>query len=187
MPIDMVPPPPARTARKATTPRKTASPEGHKTPGPESVSPAFHARRQGLAGVAQVAQMACLSFGQKADAAAIGMHSGALITEVAKLAETQPTIARLIDPLIIAGPYAALIGAALPLIAQLAANHKVGGVMMNLGAVPPEVLEARMDADMMRMEMEAMRERQAMMQEAQAARQQMQEMMTESQKEMANA
>jgi len=78
MPIDMAPPPPpARTARKATTPRAKAvaqNPDGHKSPD-ASVSPMFHARRQGLAGLAQVAQMGCLAFGLKADAAAIGMHS----------------------------------------------------------------------------------------------------------------
>jgi len=189
MPIDMAPPPPpARTARKATTPRAKAvaqNPDGHKSPD-ASVSPMFHARRQGLAGLAQVAQMGCLAFGLKADAAAIGMHSGPLLTEVAKLAEAQPAIARWVDPLIVAGPYAALVGAAIPLIAQLAANHRMGA-MTNLGAVPPEVLEARMDAEMMRAEMEAMRERAAMMQEADATRREMAALMEQQQREMANA
>jgi len=86
----------------------------------------------------------------------------------------------------VAGPYAALVGAAIPLIAQLAANHRMGA-MTNLGAVPPEVLEARMDAEMMRAEMEAMRERAAMMQEADATRREMAALMEQQQREMANA
>lgn len=188
MPIDMTAaPPPARVARKATTPRKTTAQKAPENPPMEGSSAVFHARRQGLSGVAQVAQIACMTFGLKADAAAIGMHAGPIVTEMARLAETQPFAARLIDPLIVAGPYAALVSVTLPLIAQLAANHKMGGGFAALGTVPPEVLEARMEAEMMRVELEAMRERQAAMQEAEAARREYADMMDRAQKEMANA
>lgn len=182
MPIDMVPPPPARAKRQPSTPRKTTPAKAVENPPESSGSPMFHARRQALSGLAQVGQMVCLTFGLKADAATIGMHAGPIATEAARLADTQPVAARIIDPLMVVGPYAAFMAVCVPFIVQIAANHKVGGASFaGMGAIPPEVLEARMEADMMRMELEAMRERQAMMQEADAARRQYAAMVAEEQ------
>jgi hypothetical protein len=89
---------------------------------------------------------------QPADAAAIALHSEPIGDAVAETAANDPRFAALVDRLVHAGPYAALLGAVAPLVLQLMANHGyapigllgtmskddlMGAVMVGLPDVPP--------------------------------------------------
>jgi hypothetical protein len=117
--------------------------------------------------------------GQYADAATVGMHFPPVAKELANIAETNEAIAKPIDFLIEIGPYGALIEAAIPLVMQILANHRLikAEAMIGSNIVPPEVLEAQMKAQVMRVQAQAMRDQQAALAEAQAAQREMQEMM----------
>lgn len=141
--------------RKATTRKATPS----RNAGTDSES--LQSRREeGLNGLGQIGQLLCVSTRQYADGAAIGMHWGGIARETAVLADRYESVAKWVDPLIQMGPFTALIAAATPLILQIMVNHKVmpsasipGGTV-----VAPEVLEARMKADMLRMQLQAERD-----------------------------
>src|SRR6185437_487111 len=109
-------------------------------------------RTEGLNGLGQLAQGLLLMTGQYADAAAIGMHFGGIASEVAKIAESNETVAKPVDFLIEVGPYGALIQATIPFVMQILANHKVikADALVGSNVVPPEVLDAQMKAQMMR-------------------------------------
>ena len=145
MPIDkssIAAAPPAKTA-------KTAAKTIAKTP----------EREEALNGFGQLGQGALIAFGQYADAGAIGMHWPDISREVAKLADTQETIARIIDPLLQVGPYAALITAVMPLVMQCMVNHgkAAPGAM---GTVSKDLLESQIKTSLAQMELKALRERQ---------------------------
>lgn len=74
-----------------------------------------------------------------ADAAAMEMHLPPIAGALGELAQTRPEVAAMLDRLMVAGPYTALVSATLPLGLQLAANHGLvkPGVF---GTVPPEQL-----------------------------------------------
>lgn len=170
MPIDMsAAPAPA----KKRTPNTRAVTKSATTTKVETES--LHQRRtNGILGAAQMVQAGCIMLGLKADAAAIGRFAGPIAPELANCAETSDVIAKPVDFLIEAGPYGALITTAIPLILQLLANHKVisASSLGGQGIVPPEVLEAQMDAEMLRLQAAAAQEqREAIRQakEAQAA------------------
>jgi hypothetical protein len=116
-------------------------------------------RETGLNGLGQLGQGLCAVFGLHADAAAIGMFFPPVATELAKVAETNETIAKPIDFLIEVGPYGALIGAVMPFAFQIAANHGLinPAQFAGQGVVAPAVLEARMQEQMLRMAADAQR------------------------------
>lgn len=181
MPIDMsavTTPPKAPPQRRTNAPRKNAT-DGAKAANTREL------RYQGLQGIAQLAQGACLFAKQYADAAAIGMHADPIAREIAALADVQPAVARTVDLLIQAGPYAALIQAVMPLAMQLAANHRLIDASGIPGGniVPPEVLTAQMEARMMQVQADALRERQAAMREAEAARNDLEKLLAEHARE----
>lgn len=136
-------------------------------------------REEGLNGLAQIGQGIALGFKQYADAATLGTHFPPLATELAKLADHYDVIAKPIDLLIQVGPFGALIASAMPLVAQLAVNHRMApaGVM---GTVPPETLSAQMQAQMMRMQAAMMRQQAEAMADMEKARAEMQELMNTS-------
>jgi hypothetical protein len=136
-------------------------------------------RDEGLQGIAQLLQGICLITGQYADAATIGNHFPPFSRELAKIADTNETIAKPIDFLIEIGPYGALIAAGMPLIMQLLANHKVIPASGMSGVVPPEVLESQMKAQMARMQAQAMMEQRAAIQEAKDAQAEYEAMMAD--------
>lgn len=94
--------------------------------------------------------------GQLADVAAIGMHSGPIAAETAKLAESNEQIAGILDKLTEIGPYAGLITAITPLVAQIMVNHE-RMQPGSLGTVPPKTLEAQMKAEMAQQKLEMLR------------------------------
>lgn len=109
-------------------------------------TPNVNERTEAVQSVFQVGQMVCLTFGQYADAGAIGMHGDNISVEVAKLSERYPAIAKVVDPLMQAGPLAGLVAAVIPLVLQLGVNHKRLPADKIPGTTAPEVLEQQMRA-----------------------------------------
>lgn len=117
-------------------------------------------RQEALNGVMQVGQLACIAFGQFADAGAIGMHGPQLVSETLTLAENNSKIASKVDLLIEVGPYAGIVAAAIPFLAQLFVNHGLAKAEMfaNAGVVPPDTLAEHMKTEMMRKAVQVQRE-----------------------------
>lgn len=116
-------------------------------------------RTEAVNGVLQIAQFGCIAFGDFADAGAIGYHGPPLADEVVKLAENNAKVAAKVDLLIQFGPYAGIIAAGIPFLAQILVNHKIfrPESMANAGVVSPEVLESQMKTKMMEQAMDAYR------------------------------
>lgn len=153
--------PPARSKR---APASSKAPVG---PPPALVvaekSPLNQERFEGMMGIAQLGQGVCLMMGLHADAMTIGKFFPPVAKELANIADENESVAKPLDFLIKVGPYGALIAAAMPLVMQLAVNHKMADplAMQGFGVVAPEVLEAQMKAEMMRMQAQAMQAQQA--------------------------
>ena len=117
-------------------------------------------RQEALNGVLQVGQLAALTFGQFSDAGAIGMHGPKLVSEVVALAESNSKVASKVDLLIEIGPYAGIVAAAIPFLAQIFVNHGVVKAEMfaNAGVVPPDQLEKEMKLTIMRRALDTQRQ-----------------------------
>lgn len=151
MPIVSAPPPAKRTP--TATEKKTVA--------------RANDRADALKGFGQLFQLPLLITGQHADAGALAMHWPNIATEIANLAETQPAIAKLVDPLMQAGPYAGLIAAVLPLVVQIGVNH--GKVQAGaMGTVPAASLDAQVKAGLAKAELAALRAQQEAEKEARA-------------------
>lgn len=112
-------------------------------------------RAEALTSLGQFAQVPLIATKQFADAGAVSMYWPGVATELAKLAETQPAIAKLVDPLMQVGPYSAIIMAVLPFVLQIGVNHKMvsPGAM---GTVPATTLSSQVEASLARQELEAL-------------------------------
>jgi hypothetical protein len=128
-------------------------------------------RQEALNGVLQVGQLAALTFGQFSDAGAIGLHGPKLVSETVALAENNSKVASKVDLLIEIGPYAGIVAAAIPFLAQLFVNHGMVKAEMfaNAGVVPPEQLDKQMKLTIMQRTLEAQKEQARMEAEMQAA------------------
>lgn len=144
-------------------------------------------RVEGLQGLGQLIQLACVATGQYADAATVGMHFDPLAKATADLADEYDSVAKPIDFLIQMGPFSALIAAATPMVLQLLANHKVvdASRLMGQGVVPPEVLESQMRASIAQMQAQAMRAQQEALEEARKSEAEMNAYLAEVSKESA--
>lgn len=120
-------------------------------------APKDSARGKALADWTPLFQGASLVFGKLADAGAIGLHLPRMAMEAGRLADSNPAVAKFVDPLIAAGPYTALLAASLPLVLQLAVNHGKLPVeaVISMGVVPPAVLEMQMRQEILRVQQEA--------------------------------
>jgi hypothetical protein len=146
-------PPRKRATSSSVAPRKTQADK----------------RTEAVQGLFDLGSFGCIMMGQYADAAAIGMHGPNISGEVAKLAAADERIAAWIDRLTQVGPYAGLIGATLPLILQVLANHKrlpADKMPSQLGIIPPEALEAKAQAQAMQVAAAIQQEAQQAMDEA---------------------
>lgn len=134
-------------------------------------------RQDALNGVLQVGQLACLTFGQFSDAGAIGLHGPKLVDETVKLAENNSKIASKVDLLIEVGPYAGIVAAALPFLAQLFVNHGIVKAEMfaNAGVVHSDDLERQMKMTLMRQAMETQQEQMRIQEEMEEMRRQFDE------------
>lgn len=120
-------------------------------------------RHEAVTGFWQLAGFGCVILRQYSDAGAIGLHSPAITDELVTLADKNESIAKAIDYLSEAGPYAGLIVAVMPLVMQLAANHGIikAELAGSVGVVPPEALSAQVRADMARTAQAALQQQQA--------------------------
>ena len=124
----------AKPGRASTGgPRLAASPKPRK---PAVVRPAAKKGeadyRPGLMGLLQIPSMALSVLGRQtgnpalqADGYALAMHAPTLVEAINETAKAQPKFAKALDNIMKAGPYGALLAATIPLVMQLAANHKV--------------------------------------------------------------
>lgn len=132
-------------------------------------------RQEALSGVLQLGQFGCLAFGNFADAGAIGVFGPPMVDETVSLAKENSKVAEKVDLLIQVGPYAGLVAAAIPFLAQLFVNHKIfkAEQFANAGVVPPEILETQMKTQVLQRAAQAKREQM----EAQAKLREMEEEM----------
>jgi hypothetical protein len=150
-----VAPPPKRTASKGTATVR------------QSMKTAE--REEAVNGLFQLGAAITMFAGTPTDAATVIHHGPAISRETARIAETNESFARVLDYLTNAGPYAALLTAAMPMALQILVNHKKipAEPFANFGVVPSETLEARMRAEAAKQQLEMIREAQAA--EAEAA------------------
>lgn len=177
MPIDM--------SLAAKAPPRKATGRASKVTVPVETQSLNERRTKGLMELAQLGQGIAVMFGQYADAAAIGRYFPPVAAELSNVADSSDVIAKPIDFLIEVGPYGALLAAALPLAMQVMANHRIidASRLAGHGVVPPEVLEAQMQAEMARMQADAMKKQQQALNEARQAQAEYERMMAESQRE----
>jgi hypothetical protein len=141
-------------------PRASATIKDNPTPVNEAGKTKAELRQEALNGVLQVGQLAMLTFGQFSDAGAIGMHGPKLVSEVVALAESNSKVASKVDLLIEVGPYAGIVAAAIPFLAQLFVNHGIVKAEMfaNAGVVPPDQLDQQMKLTIMQRTLETQKE-----------------------------
>jgi hypothetical protein len=82
------------------------------------------------------------------DAAALAVHGPALCDAVGELAKEHAAVAAVLDRLLAVGPVGVVLGAAVPLFAQVAVNHGVIPLQLGrrLGAMDPAELVAAVQA-----------------------------------------
>lgn len=131
---------------------------------PEKEKTIDELRQEALDGLLQLGQFGCLAFGDFADAGAIGVFGPPMAIETVNLARENSKVAEKVDLLLTVGPYAGLVAAIIPFLAQLLVNRKVfkAEQFANAGVMEPEHLEMQMKtqvlhraAEMRRMQMEA--------------------------------
>jgi len=135
----------------------TSPPPARKTPVSVPRTDKLQAsREEALTGLGQLAYIPLLATKQYADAGALDMHGPGISREIAILAAREERVAKIVDPLLMVGPYAALVAAVLPLAMQLAVNHgRVDAGPMN--TVPASALESRVKTQLAKMEAEQLR------------------------------
>ena len=137
-------------------------------------------REEELQGWGQITSSVCVMRGWYADAGAISMHAPKMLHEIAVLAETNESVAKLVDYLGTVGPYTALFAAALPLAMQLGANHgRIDATRTSVaGIMPPDVLETSVRYKIAKAQAEAR-------EEAEETRAEMDRMLAEEDKDAA--
>lgn len=103
-------------------------------------------REEAVNGIFQMVSVGLVVANQWADAGAIEMHGPNVSRETVKLAEKYEKVGNAIDALASVGPFTAIIGAVMPLVLQIAANHKKlpSEKLGALGVKDPRVLESEM-------------------------------------------
>lgn len=143
-------------------PRKTETiPDSSPTyEDPNRIKTKDELRQEALDGLLQLTQFGCLAFGSFADAGAIGVFGPPIATEVVNLAKDNSKVASKVDLLIEIGPYAGLVAATIPFLAQLLVNHKVFKAEQfgNAGVMEPEMLETQMKTQVLHRAAQARRE-----------------------------
>jgi len=159
------------SAAKAPPRRNAAKKAAEPTAPATSAQSLTEQRNDGLLGLASLGAGVCLMFGQYADAMTVNKFFPPIAREVAKIADTNESVAKPIDFIIKVGPYGALLAALIPFSLQIMANHQIidASRALGQGIVPPEVLEAQMKAEVARMQAEAIMAQQQAVNEANEA------------------
>lgn len=136
----------------AAPPRSTRSAQNSQATRSKNVTAKQADREEALHGVIQLAGMGLIIAGQHADAGAVNLHGPGIATEFAKLANENEKIARDIDYITEAGPYAGVVMAVMPLALQLLVNHGVlkAEVFAGAGMQHPDAIAATVKADLAR-------------------------------------
>lgn len=160
---------------KQLPPPKNTIPPKQSAPTAKTLSEQGEKREEAILGGFQLAALGAVTLGQFADSGAISMHAENISHEVAVLAEDNDAFAASIDSFLKVGPYAALIGAVLPLALQLLVNHNLIPQKFIPGGqvVPPDMLEAQVKTDLINMQMEVMKAQQAAEEELARLREEM--------------
>lgn len=148
--------PRAKPGRANTGPRVAAAPGPRKTTGRPAAAkknePDF---RPGIMGLLQIPALGLSVLGRQtknpalqADGYAISMHAPGLAEALNETAKQQPAVAKALETMMKAGPYGALITAVVPLMMQLAANHKLMNPAPAMGVHDPEDLVAASNEQM---------------------------------------
>lgn len=177
MPIDMsaAKAPPRRSSQTGTTPRARTT-----AASTDNAMSRQQARRSGVEGGLQFLQAGFLMVNLYADAAVIGNHGSDLAREAALAAEHNAYVATAVDFLSKVGPMSGLVMVLVKMGTQFAANHGLINAKNSVGSgiIPPEVLSAQMQAQVLQMEAEALRQQQKALQDAQQARQEYEAMLS---------
>lgn len=117
-------------------------------------------RQEALNGVLQIAQFGCLAFGDFSDAGAIGVFGPPIVDETVTLAKDNEKVAEKVDLLIKVGPYAGLVAATIPFLAQLMVNRGIFKAEQfgNAGVMEPAMLETQMKTQVLHKAAEARRQ-----------------------------
>lgn len=145
MPILNTPPPTKATANKSAAVKKAEATKAEIT----------SARAQAVTELGQFAQLPLMITHQYADVGAIQLHWPNVSQEIAKLADSNEQVAKIIDPLMQVGPYAGLITAVMPFAVQILVNH--GRVTAGAGgSVSPTTLSSQVEASLAENELQAL-------------------------------
>lgn len=139
---------PNRSPRRPAPPR----PRAEKPAGSSSRrKPAEPDYRGGINGILQMAAAPLLIAGTRSDAAlanayAVTQYGPGIADALHDLAVQRPEVAAVLDRVLAAGPYGALLAAALPLAVQVATNHGLlpAQVATAMGAAPVDQVAAAM-------------------------------------------
>lgn len=141
----------ANGSPRAAESRSTAAPRPTRKSGPARLRSAAPDYRQGVAGLLQIPAFVLASAGRlnpalEYDGIAVAAHTPAIAEALHSLAMEEPRVAAVLDKILSVGPYGALLGALVPLAAQIAVNHKrlPAGT---LGAQEPEALKNALIAE----------------------------------------
>jgi hypothetical protein len=136
--------PPVKTP-KATTPKNPTAP-----------APSTDERAKALSELLAIPTAVLVTRRMFADAGTVQAFGPRLMTEIAKIAATQPRVAAVVDPLTKIGPFSELLSVAVIMGLQFGVNHGQvpAGVM---GTVPPSMLAAQIETEIARAEVNALR------------------------------
>lgn len=135
----------------APPPKKTAISAPKKPVGdnPEKIA---KDREDALNGLWTAAAAFCMMGNQWADAGAISQHGPNVSKEAAALSLKYEKVGNALDALANVSPFANLIGAVMPMVMQIAANHKMvpAQALAGIGVKDPGVLESQMRVEAQR-------------------------------------
>jgi hypothetical protein len=109
-------------------------------------------REDALNGIWAAAAAFCMMGNQWADAGAISTHGPNVSKEAAALSLKYEKVGNALDALANVSPFANLLGAVMPMVMQIAANHKMvpAQALTGIGVKDPGVLESQMRVEAQR-------------------------------------
>lgn len=142
MPINTTTTPPPK--KTISTPKKPITVEN-----PDKIR---QDREDALNGLWTAAAAFCMMGNQWADAGAISAHGPNVSREAAALSLKYEKVGNALDALANISPFANLIGAVMPMVMQIAANHKMvpAQALAGIGVKDPGVLESQMRVEAQR-------------------------------------
>lgn len=140
----------------APPPKKTANATIKKPVAGDNPEKIAKDREDALNGLWSAAAAFCMMGNQWADAGAISAHGPNVSKEAAALSLKYEKVGNALDALANVSPFANLLGAVMPMVMQLAANHKMvpAQALAGIGVKDPSVLESAMRVEAQRQAVE---------------------------------